>query len=148
MAIPTRRLYSIGALSVVATVVGAISAPRLLEWQGAAAQGGAFRLEEATIADVHRAIHQAQITCRDLVRAYVDRARAYNGVSDRLVTVDGALVTAIRRRARSQPAHPPGARSSGSSPMRSSALRSSSPRRSARSTRETTVVFLPWRHHG
>ena len=60
---------------MVATVVGAISAPRLLEWQGAAAQGGAFRLEEATIADVHRAIQQAQITCRDLVRAYIDRAR-------------------------------------------------------------------------
>jgi amidase len=48
---------------------------------GASAQGGAFRLEEATIAEVHRAIQQAQITCRDLVRAYVDRARAYNGVS-------------------------------------------------------------------
>ena len=39
------------------------------------AQGGAFHLEEATIADVHRAIQQAQITCRDLVRAYIDRAR-------------------------------------------------------------------------
>ena len=96
MAIPTRRLYLIGALAVVATVVGAISAPRLLEWQGAAAQGGAFRLEEATIADVHRAIHQAQITCRDLVRAYIDRARAYNGVSDRLVTADGAPIPASR----------------------------------------------------
>jgi hypothetical protein len=101
MAIPTRRLYSIGALSVVATVVGAISAPRLLEWrpiewQRAAAQGSPFRLEEATIADVHRAIHQAQITCRDLVRAYIDRARAYNGVSDRLVTADGAPIPPSR----------------------------------------------------
>ena len=96
MAIPTRRLYSIGALAVVATVVGAISAPRLLERQSAAAQGGAFRLEEATIADVHRAIQQAQITCRDLVRAYIERARAYNGVSDRLVTADGAPIPAAR----------------------------------------------------
>ena len=101
MAIPTRRLYSIGVLSVVATVVGAISVPRLLEWrpiewQRAAAQGSPFRLEEATIADVHRAIHQAQITCRDLVRAYIDRARAYNGVSDRLVTADGAPIPASR----------------------------------------------------
>ena len=67
MAIPTRRLYSIGALAVVAALVGAISASRLLqwrpiEWQRAAAQGSPFRLEEATIADVHRAIQQAQIT--------------------------------------------------------------------------------------
>ena len=41
---------------------------------------GPFRLEEATIADVHRAIQQGQITCRGLVQAYIDRARAYNGV--------------------------------------------------------------------
>jgi Asp-tRNA(Asn)/Glu-tRNA(Gln) amidotransferase A subunit family amidase len=53
-----------------------------------------FRLEEATIADVHRAIQQGQTTCRGLVQAYIDRAKAFNGVSDRLVTADGAPIPA------------------------------------------------------
>jgi len=96
MAIPTRRLYSIGALAALAALIGAIMVPRVLDSQSAAAQGGAFRLEEATIADVHRAIQQAQITCRELVQAYIDRARAYNGVSDRLVTTDGTAIPAAR----------------------------------------------------
>src|SRR5438105_13980223 len=39
-----------------------------------------FHLMEATIPDVHRAIQEGQITCRGLVQAYVNRARAYNGV--------------------------------------------------------------------
>ncbi len=55
-------------------------------------QGAPFRLEEATIADVHRAIRAGQITCRGLVQAYLDRAKAYNGASDRLVTRDGARI--------------------------------------------------------
>jgi amidase len=58
------------------------------------AQRGAFRLEEATIADVQRAIQDGQLTCRGLVQAYIDRAKAYNGVSDRLVTRDGAPIPA------------------------------------------------------
>ena len=37
---------------------------------------------------------RAQITCRGLVQAYLDRAKAYNGVSDRLVTRDGAPIPA------------------------------------------------------
>ena len=44
--------------------------------------------------DVHRAIRAGQITCRGLVEAYVNRAKAYNGVSDRLVTRDGAPIAA------------------------------------------------------
>jgi Asp-tRNA(Asn)/Glu-tRNA(Gln) amidotransferase A subunit family amidase len=49
-----------------------------------------FHLVEATIADVHRAIVEKQITCRAFVQAYVDRARAYNGTATRLVTEDDA----------------------------------------------------------
>ncbi|NOT26523.1 MAG: amidase [Acidobacteria bacterium] len=58
------------------------------------AQGTAFRfrLIEATIADVHRAIQERQITCRGLVQAYLNRARAYNGVAHQLVTRDGAPI--------------------------------------------------------
>jgi Asp-tRNA(Asn)/Glu-tRNA(Gln) amidotransferase A subunit family amidase len=56
-------------------------------------QGGTpFRVEEATIAGIHAAIQSGQTTCRQVVQAYVDRARAYNGVCTALVTRDGAPV--------------------------------------------------------
>jgi Asp-tRNA(Asn)/Glu-tRNA(Gln) amidotransferase A subunit family amidase len=45
-----------------------------------------FHLLEATIPDVHRAIREGQITCRGLVQAYINRANAYNGTCNRLVT--------------------------------------------------------------
>jgi Asp-tRNA(Asn)/Glu-tRNA(Gln) amidotransferase A subunit family amidase len=45
-----------------------------------------FHLVEATIADVHRAIQGGQLTCRALVQAYINRARAYNGTCNQLVT--------------------------------------------------------------
>jgi Asp-tRNA(Asn)/Glu-tRNA(Gln) amidotransferase A subunit family amidase len=64
--------------------------------QQPAAQTARFEIVEATIADVHRAIQQGQTSCRQLVQAYVDRAKAYNGVSDRLVTRDGAPVPSPR----------------------------------------------------
>jgi Asp-tRNA(Asn)/Glu-tRNA(Gln) amidotransferase A subunit family amidase len=51
-----------------------------------------FHVEEATIADIHRAIQERQITCHDLVKAYVARAAAYDGPCTRLVTADGAPV--------------------------------------------------------
>jgi amidase len=63
-----------------------------LQSQAVKSEGDRFRLEEATIADVHRAIQSGQITCRAFVQAYIDRAKAYNGVSDRLVTRDGAPI--------------------------------------------------------
>jgi amidase len=48
-----------------------------------------FRLEEATIEELHEAIKAGQITCVEIVRRYIERARAYNGVCSRLVTKDG-----------------------------------------------------------
>lgn len=56
------------------------------------AQKSSFQLEEATIADVHRAIQDGRITCQGLVQAYLDRAKAYNGISNQLVTADGAPI--------------------------------------------------------
>src|SRR5215470_14378568 len=58
------------------------------------AQFGAqpFRLEEATIAELHAAIKSGQTTCVAIVQHYIDRARAYNGVASALVTQDGAPV--------------------------------------------------------
>jgi len=52
-----------------------------------------FLVEEASIEDVQRAIQDGTTTCREVVSAYVERARAYNGVCTALVTKDGAPVT-------------------------------------------------------
>lgn len=51
-----------------------------------------FHLQEATIDNVQRAIRDGQITCRGLVQLYINRAKAYNGVADELVTKDGATI--------------------------------------------------------
>src|SRR5436305_1570917 len=52
----------------------------------------AFRLEEATIEQLHAAIKAGETTCVAVVQRYIDRARAYNGVPSLLVTEDGASV--------------------------------------------------------
>ena len=57
-----------------------------------AGEGKPFRLEEATIDELHRAIKAGQTTCVAVVRHYIERARAYNGVASVLVTEDGAAV--------------------------------------------------------
>ena len=51
-----------------------------------------FRIEEATIEGVHRAILDGRISCQGVVQAYVDRARAYNGACTQLITLEGAPV--------------------------------------------------------
>jgi amidase len=76
----TRTTLLAGALSVVAA--GAV----------VHSQDGRFQIEEATIADLHRAIQDGRTTCRGIVQAYLDRAKAYNGVSNYLVTKDGAPI--------------------------------------------------------
>lgn len=53
-----------------------------------------FAIEEATIVGIHAAIQSGRTTCRAIVQAYVDRARAYNGVCTSLVTADGADIPA------------------------------------------------------
>jgi len=51
-----------------------------------------FRLEEATIEELHRAIKAGRTTCAAIVQHYIERARAFNGVASALVTKDGAPV--------------------------------------------------------
>jgi len=51
-----------------------------------------FRLEEATIDDLHRAIRAGEATVTDVVKRYIERVRAFNGVASMLVTADGADV--------------------------------------------------------
>ena len=72
-------------------LVGAQTAPRAGTARGASAAG--FQVEEATIGDLHRAIQDGRATCAAVVRAYVERARAYNGICTQQVTRDGADIT-------------------------------------------------------
>lgn len=51
-----------------------------------------FRLEEATINELHAAIKAGRMTCVEVVQRYLARVRAYNGVSSMLVTEDGKPV--------------------------------------------------------
>ena len=79
-----KKLWTgIGILSVG---LGAAGAAAFLVARPAAQVAGTFQIEEATIAGVHRAIKQGQITCRQVVQAYFERAKAYNGVSNALLT--------------------------------------------------------------
>jgi amidase len=50
-------------------------------------------LQEATIDDIHDGIRSGQVTCKQVVEAYVARARAYNGVCTKLVTANGAKIS-------------------------------------------------------
>src|SRR5437762_2625500 len=51
-----------------------------------------FRLEEATIEELHAAIRAGQTNCVAIVQHYLARGRAFNGVASLLVTEDGAPV--------------------------------------------------------
>jgi amidase len=74
-------------LILAATSIGVRSvAPSELNAQS----GTAFAVEESTIESLHAAITSGQTTCHSVVQAYIDRAKAYNGVCTALVTEDGA----------------------------------------------------------
>src|SRR5438477_1633100 len=52
-----------------------------------------FRLEEATIDELHAAIRAGETTVVQVVEHYIARARAFNGVASLLVTEDGGNIT-------------------------------------------------------
>ena len=66
--------------------------PGIVAAQPETSRSEGFRLEEATIEEIHRAIYEGHTSCEGLVRAYIDRARAYNGACTQLVTLDGTPV--------------------------------------------------------
>ncbi len=76
-----------GAASTAALLVG------ITQITSAQPPAAPFAIEEATIAGTHAAIRAGQTTCRAIVQAYIDRARAYNGVCTALVTRDGTPVS-------------------------------------------------------
>src|SRR5262245_4882869 len=61
-----------------------------------AQQPAPFRVEETSIADVQQAIRSGATTCAEVVQAYVERARAYNGICTTLVTPTGAAAPRTR----------------------------------------------------
>src|SRR6516165_9188760 len=56
------------------------------------ARGSPFRVEEATIEELHAAIRSGATTVRAVIEQYLSRVRRYNGVASQLVTADGAPV--------------------------------------------------------
>jgi amidase len=77
------------SLALVCAAIGV----RSVHPAGVSAQSrAAFEVEEATIASIHSAITSGQTTCQGVVQAYIDRAKAYNGVCTALLTPDGADV--------------------------------------------------------
>jgi len=68
----------------------------------AGAEEPPFRLEEATIDDLHAAIRAGRTTCLAVVQRYIDRARAFNGVASALLTKDGAPIPATAGTIRAQ----------------------------------------------
>jgi len=54
-----------------------------------------FRLEEATIAELHDAIRAGETTCLSVVEHYLARIRSFNGVASMLVTADGHAVPEV-----------------------------------------------------
>jgi amidase len=64
-----------------------ILAPALMR-----AQESPFHVEEASITDIQNAIKSGQTTCEGVVRTYLQRAKAYNGVCTALLTKDGAPI--------------------------------------------------------
>jgi len=61
-----------------------------------------FRVEEATIAELHQAIREGRTTCVEVVKQYIERVRAYNGVASMLVTKDGAPIREAKGAVRAQ----------------------------------------------
>ena len=72
---------------VLGLAVLILLAPALLQ-----GQDGQFHVEEASITDIQNAIRSGQTTCEGVVRAYLERAKAYNGACTALLTKDGAPI--------------------------------------------------------
>ena len=81
MKLTSRLSYGVGVITLAA-----------LTFIDARADSGGFHLQEAGIDDLQHAIQTGQTTCHRIVQAYVDRARAYNGICTKLATKDGGKV--------------------------------------------------------
>jgi len=104
-----RARFLLSALPAMA-LVAAVETPTLGQ-----ARPASFRLEEATIADVHAAFKAGTLTCRQLVSKYLDRIHAYsesgpklnalNSVNPKALEIADALDAEWRRSGPSGPLH-------------------------------------------
>jgi len=76
-------------------LLAALTAASLL-FSAAAPAASKFQIEEATIDDIHNAIKSGEVTCKGVVQAYLDRAKAYNGVCTQLLTKDGSAISTAK----------------------------------------------------
>jgi Asp-tRNA(Asn)/Glu-tRNA(Gln) amidotransferase A subunit family amidase len=87
--VQTNRIPGAALAAVLLLVIGADSP---------AARSGAaprpFSVEELTIDGLHQAIRSGATTCRGVVQAFIERAKAYDGVCTALVTADGSDIPA------------------------------------------------------
>jgi amidase len=85
----TRKIRNSVTISLTAMMLllGTASSP-------AQGRGGEkkFGVEEASITDIQSAIRSGQTSCKQVVQAYIARAKAYNGVCTALLTKDGAPI--------------------------------------------------------
>lgn len=77
-------------------VIAASMLTAILPGPAVAQQRSAFAIEESTIADTHQAIQSGATTCQDVVKSYLERVRAYNGICTRLVTKEGKSIPAAK----------------------------------------------------
>ena len=73
-------------------LVGCFTAAIMLPACLRAQQQGSFHVEEASITDIQNAIRSGKTSCKQVVQAYLARAKAYNGVCTQIVTRDGAPI--------------------------------------------------------
>jgi len=76
--LPLAALSVIAVAATLAAVSGAPSAQGQAPVQTKPAAPAPFRLEEATIADIHAAMTDGRLTCRSLVEQYLRRIEAYD----------------------------------------------------------------------
>ncbi len=62
---------------------------------GLSAPAFAFQVEETSIASIQAAIQDGSTTCQQVAQAYINRAKAYNGICTALVTADGKPVPSM-----------------------------------------------------
>jgi len=82
VAVAKRLARILGFLILVVAIE--MFAPRLWSQQ--------FHIEEASITDIQHAIQAGQTSCKQVVQAYIARAKAYNGVCTALLTKDGVPI--------------------------------------------------------
>jgi amidase len=61
---------------------------------GLGTQAAEFHLQEASIDSIQNGIRSGAVTCKQVVQGYIARAKAYNGICTKLVTVEGQSVPA------------------------------------------------------